>query len=54
MPTPLTADCLASLPDIAHGFFSGDEPRFANGVLDAMARALRPGEFQGPPRRPHG
>jgi polyphenol oxidase len=22
MPTPLTADCLASLPDIAHGFFT--------------------------------
>ena len=33
--------------DIAHGFFSGEEPRFANGVLDAMARALRPGEFPG-------
>ncbi|MCQ4158961.1 transcription antitermination factor NusB [Roseomonas sp. GC11] len=32
--------------DIAHGFFSGEEPRFANGVLDAMARALRPTEFQ--------
>jgi N utilization substance protein B len=35
--------------DIAHGFFGGEEPRFANGVLDAMARALRPGEFA-PPR----
>jgi N utilization substance protein B len=33
--------------DIAHGFFGGDEPRFANGVLDAMARALRAEEFQG-------
>jgi N utilization substance protein B len=33
--------------DIAHGFFSGEEPRFANGVLDAMARALRPEEFPG-------
>ncbi len=32
--------------DIAHGFFSGEEPRFANGVLDAMARSLRPAEFQ--------
>jgi N utilization substance protein B len=31
--------------DIAHGFFGGDEPRFANGVLDALARALRPEEF---------
>jgi transcription antitermination protein NusB len=33
--------------DIAHGFFSGEEPRFANGVLDAMARALLPEEFPG-------
>lgn len=32
--------------DIAHGFFSGEEPRFANGVLDAMARSLRGPEFQ--------
>ncbi len=31
--------------DVAHGFFSGEEPRFANGVLDAMARTLRPEEF---------
>lgn len=33
--------------DIAHGFFGGEEPRFCNGVLDAMARALRAEEFQG-------
>lgn len=31
--------------DVAHGFFGGEEPRFANGVLDAMARGLRPSEF---------
>jgi N utilization substance protein B len=31
--------------DIAHGFFEGEEPRFANGVLDAIARHLRPAEF---------
>jgi transcription antitermination protein NusB len=37
--------------DIAHGFFGGDEPRFANGVLDALARALRTEEFAGAPRR---
>jgi len=36
--------------DVAHGFFGGDEPRFANGVLNALARSLRPGEF-GNPRR---
>ena len=33
--------------DIAHGFFGGEEPRFANGVLDAMARTLRAEEFTG-------
>ena len=31
--------------DIAHGFFGGEEPRFCNGVLDAMARTLRAEEF---------
>lgn len=31
--------------DVAHGFFVGDEPRMANGVLDSLARLLRPGEF---------
>lgn len=40
--------------DIAHGFFGGEEPRFANGVLDAMARTLRADEFSGPPRRRGG
>ncbi|RVT91591.1 transcription antitermination factor NusB [Rhodovarius crocodyli] len=33
--------------DIAHGFFTGEEPRFAAGVLDALARTLRPSEFTG-------
>ncbi|WP_408021689.1 transcription antitermination factor NusB [Siccirubricoccus phaeus] len=37
--------------DIAHGFFGGEEPRFANGVLDAMARALRAEEFAAQHRR---
>ncbi|GAA4493806.1 transcription antitermination factor NusB [Gluconacetobacter tumulicola] len=27
--------------DIAHGFFSGDEPKMVNGVLDTLARRLR-------------
>ncbi|HZF76416.1 MAG TPA: transcription antitermination factor NusB [Acetobacteraceae bacterium] len=31
--------------DIAHGFFTGEEPRFANGVLDSLARKLRPEDF---------
>ena len=32
--------------DVAHGFFDGDEPRMVNGMLDRLARDLRPGEFQ--------
>jgi N utilization substance protein B len=31
--------------DIAHGFFDGEEPRMANGMLDRLARLLRPAEF---------
>jgi N utilization substance protein B len=34
--------------DVAHGFFGGEEPRFANGVLDRLARTLRGGEFSAP------
>lgn len=33
--------------DIAHGFFDGDIPGMANGVLDRLAHRLRTGEFQG-------
>ena len=32
--------------DIAHGFFDGEEPRFANGMLDSLARQMRGDEFQ--------
>jgi N utilization substance protein B len=32
--------------DVAHGFFTGEEPRMANGVLDRLARLLRPAEFR--------
>ena len=31
--------------DVAHGFSDGDGPRMANGVLDHLARQLRPDEF---------
>ena len=31
--------------DVAHGFFEGDEPRMANGLLDRLAHQLRPTEF---------
>jgi N utilization substance protein B len=35
--------------DVAHGFFGGEEPRFANGVLDRIARTLRGAEFAAAP-----
>lgn len=31
--------------DIAHAFFDADEPRVVNGVLDKLARRLRPDEM---------
>ncbi len=33
--------------DVARGFLEGDEPGMINGVLDKLARQLRPGEFAG-------
>ncbi len=32
--------------NVAHAFFSEDEPKVTNGVLDRLARTLRPGEFE--------
>ena len=31
--------------NVAHAFFDGDEPKVINGVLDQLARKLRPGEL---------
>jgi N utilization substance protein B len=31
--------------EVAHAFFEEEEPRVVNGVLDAIARKLRPGEL---------
>jgi transcription antitermination protein NusB len=31
--------------EVAHAFFEGDEPRVVNGVLDGLARKLRPGDL---------
>lgn len=31
--------------DVAHAFYDGQEPALVNGVLDRIARALRPAEF---------
>ena len=32
--------------DVAHAFFEGPEPGFVNGVLDRMAKTLRPDDFK--------
>ena len=34
--------------DVARGFLEGDEPGMLNGVLEKLARRLRPAEFAGP------
>jgi N utilization substance protein B len=33
--------------EISHGFFAGREPAMVNGVLDRLAREIRPEEFSG-------
>jgi N utilization substance protein B len=35
--------------DIARAFFDGDEPKVVNGVLDKLAKRLRPDEFKSAP-----
>jgi N utilization substance protein B len=37
--------------EIAHGFYSADEPGLVNAVLDTVARETRPGELGDRPRR---
>lgn len=32
--------------NVAHSFFAEDEPRVVNGILDRLARKLRPAEFE--------
>lgn len=45
---PPTAVVINEYLDVAHGFFIGEEPRMANGLLDRLARRLRPLEFPAP------
>lgn len=45
-PEPPARVIIREYLDIAHGFLSGEEPRFAAGVMDALARTLRGAEFQ--------
>lgn len=39
VPTPVVIN---EYVDVAHAFYSGSEPGFVNGVLDALAHRLRP------------
>ncbi len=43
---PPVAVVINEYMDVAHGFFHGDEPRMANGLMDRMAHTLRPREFE--------
>jgi len=43
---PPVAVVINEYMDVAHGFFHGDEPKMANGLMETMARALRPREFE--------
>jgi len=45
MDGPPTRVVINEYLDVAHGFFTGDEPGLANAVLDRLARELRPTEF---------
>jgi N utilization substance protein B len=38
--------------NVAHSFFSEDEPKVVNGVLDKLARQLRAAEFERDAKRP--
>jgi N utilization substance protein B len=42
---------IAEYVDVAKAFFEGEVPGIVNGVLDALARNLRPAEFAGAPER---
>lgn len=36
--------------NVAHAFFAEEEPKVVNGILDRLARKLRPGEFEVAPK----
>jgi N utilization substance protein B len=38
--------------NVAHAFFDEDEPRVVNGILDAIARQVRPEEMSAAQKRP--
>jgi N utilization substance protein B len=43
---PPVAVVINEYMDVAHGFFHGDEPKMANGLMDRLAHTLRPKEFE--------
>jgi N utilization substance protein B len=45
MPDVPARVVISECVEVAHAFFEGDEPRVVNGVLDQLARQLRPGEL---------
>jgi N utilization substance protein B len=47
-PEPPARVVINEYLDVARGFLDEETVRFANGVLDAMAHALRPAEFGAP------
>ncbi|ODA68572.1 hypothetical protein A7A08_00402 [Methyloligella halotolerans] len=40
--------------DLAHAFFEGEEPKVVNGLLDRVAKEVRPEELAPPPGRGPG
>lgn len=45
MPDVPARVVISEYVEVAKAFFEGDEPRLVNGVLDALARKLRPGQL---------
>jgi N utilization substance protein B len=45
-PDVPTRVAISEYIDIAHAFFAGKEPGLVNGVLDRLARTLRPADLQ--------
>lgn len=46
-PTTPARVVISEYVDVAHAFYSGQEPAMVNGVLDRIAHAIRPDEFGG-------
>lgn len=47
METPVRV-VISQYLDVAHAFFHAKEPAFVNGILDRLARELRPDDFPSP------